>query len=238
MLNLDRQTLLIIAPHPDDEVLGCGGLIKHVKEGGGSVHVLFMTVGHTKDYSAQGKSTANQRIKEIKQVAKSLMFDSYNIALKGNRYHLQLDQVSQLTLIGHIEKYIQATKPTILASVHHQDYNQDHRATASAVLAATRPAPLSDRIIPDVILGYRSVMTSGWAEPQLQNPQFHLELRAEDIVAKSNAMNLYSSQVRSKGHQRTAEGIEKVARFSGLFAGTTFAESYTVYRLFNGVAKG
>lgn len=233
MLNLAKQRLLVVAPHPDDEVLGCGGLIKRVKDSGGSVFVLFVTVGDTKDYSAQGGSTKTERVKEIKSVAKVLGFD-YEIALPGNEYHLKLDQVPQLKLICLVEEHIQAFRPTILATTQVQDYNQDHRACAQAVFAATRPAPLSDRYIPDVILGYRSVVTSGWSETQLSNPNLHLELSVQDVSAKARALDLYRSQVRGKGHQRTSEAIGHISSMVGLGAGVDRAESYVIYRLLAG----
>ena len=88
MINLRDQTLLIIAPHPDDEILGCGGLIKRIKEEGGKVYVLFMTVGTTVDYSSKGKSSYQERIKEIEKVAKFMQYDDYAIAFPGNNHHL------------------------------------------------------------------------------------------------------------------------------------------------------
>ncbi len=236
MLNLNKQRLLAIAPHPDDEVLGCGGLIKRVKDGGGSVFVLFMTVGDTKDYSAKGLSTKTERIREIESVAKSLGFE-YAIALAGNGYHLQLDHVPQLKLIGLVEKYIHEFKPTILATTMAEDYNQDHRACAEAVFAATRPTPLTDKYNPSVVLGYRSVFTAAWAEPQLSNLSFHLELNTADLAAKSRALGLYTSQVRGKGHQRTPKAVEKISNVLGLAAGVEFAESYMVYRFLVGVKE-
>ena len=53
-----RQRVLVLAPHPDDEVLGCGGLMSRVKDAGGEVYVHFLTVGDTADFSAAGLSTA------------------------------------------------------------------------------------------------------------------------------------------------------------------------------------
>ena len=63
-LSHKNQVVLIIAPHPDDEVLGCGGLISKVKAQGGKVHVLCFTVGNTKQYG--GYSHSEKRIKEMK----------------------------------------------------------------------------------------------------------------------------------------------------------------------------
>lgn len=238
MLNLKQERLLVIAPHPDDEVLGCGGLIKRIKDSNGAVFILFLTVGDTKDYSPKGKSTRTQRIKEIHAVAKFLKFDGYEIALEGNEYHLKLDKVPQLTLISLIEKYIQKIKPTILATTQSDDYNQDHIACARAVFAATRPMPIDDKHSPNVILGYRSVITAGWAEPYSPNHNFYLELSKKDLAAKVKALGLYVSQVRENGHQRSPKAIEKIARILGIHAGTDYAESYFIHKILTPISRG
>src|SRR4051812_37714177 len=130
MLDLRKQKLLVVAPHPDDEILGCGGLIKKIKDAGGKVYVLFLTVGTTADYSRSGKSTDEERIQEIENVAKYLDFDGFEIAFPGNEYHLRLDTLPQKDVIGAIEKNtsvsIDVIKPTIIATTHPNDYNQDH----------------------------------------------------------------------------------------------------------------
>ncbi len=231
MLNLKKQKLLVIAPHPDDEVLGCSGLIQKVKAGNGSVFVLFMTVGDTKDFSRQGQSTGAQRMEEIRNVSKFLGLDAYDIALPGNDYHLKLDRVPQLELISLVEKFIQKVKPTIVAMPQTHDYNQDHVACARATLAATRPAPLADKHSPQAILGYRSVLTAGWAEPTIPNHNLYIELSKQDLTVKAKALSLYTSQVRENGHQRTPEAIEKIARTLGIYAGTEYAESFYAYKL-------
>src|SRR3989344_3474180 len=105
MVSLNKETLLVIAAHPDDEVLGCGGLISRVKEGGGKVFVLFLTNGTTADFSGKGISTAAEREEEIKDVSEFLRFDGYRIAFAGNKFHLRLDEaVSQKDLRDEIER--------------------------------------------------------------------------------------------------------------------------------------
>ena len=80
-ISFRNRVILIIAPHPDDEVLGCGGLISRVKVEGGKVHVLCFTVGDIKQYG--GHSHTEKRIKEMNKVMKYLKVDSFNLALVG-----------------------------------------------------------------------------------------------------------------------------------------------------------
>ena len=116
-INYRNKKLLVIAPHPDDEVLGCGGLISKVKAGGGKVHVLCFTVGNIKQYG--GTSNTEKRILEMKKVMRYLKVDSFDLAWAGDEYHLKLDKVPQKDLINTIEKgnvsvsYTHLTLPTI-----------------------------------------------------------------------------------------------------------------------------
>lgn len=231
MLTFNKQRLLIIAPHPDDEILGCGGLIKRVKDGGGQVFVVYITVGDSQDFSAKGVSKQNERIREIATVAKYSRLDGYQIALPGNKYHLKLDKVESFNLISILEQQLEKLRPTILATTQEYDYNQDHRAVARAVLAATRPAPLQDKHSPDLILGYHSVITAGWAQESSPVPKFHLEINGNDLNFKARALKLYKSQVRENGHQRTPKAVKMLARICGIWSGTEYAESYFIHRL-------
>src|SRR5947199_322617 len=103
MIALNDKKLLIISPHPDDEVLGCGGLISKIKAGGGKVYVLFLTVGDTEDYRKEGMSSGSERMREIESVAKYMNYDDFRIAFQGNQYHLRLDQLAQLDLMKELE---------------------------------------------------------------------------------------------------------------------------------------
>jgi LmbE family N-acetylglucosaminyl deacetylase len=234
MLDLRKQKLLVVAPHPDDEILGCGGLMKRIKDAGGKVYVLFLTVGTTTDYSHAGKSTDKERIKEIKNVAKFLDYDGYEIAFPGNQYHLRLDTVPQKELIGAIEKNtkvsIDVIKPTIIATTHPNDYNQDHRVCAQAVFAATRPTPQTLKASPRLILGYESTVTAQWASIPTHNPNFFVSLTEQELSAKIQALQLYVSQLRADGHQRSSVGITAAAQYRGFQAGEHFAEAYFSYR--------
>ncbi len=178
MIPLNKQRLLVIAPHPDDEVLGCGGFIRRIKDEGGKVFILFLTVGTTKDFSRSGISTDSQRILEIKKVASFLKFDGWRIAFPGDDYHLKLDNIPQKDIIHEIERgeqiSIQTIKPTIILTPQSADYNQDHRACTEAVFAVTRPAPNDLKPLQRVVLGYESVPAE-WSIFPPSTPNFFVE---------------------------------------------------------------
>lgn len=235
MLDIRKQKLLVIAPHPDDEVLGCGGLIKKLKDAGSKVYVIFLTVGETDDYSGRGNSSARERIKEIEKAAKFLRYDDYRIAFPGNDFHLKLDQVPQKDIMYEIEKgkgiSLDTIKPTIVSTPQLSDYNQDHRAAAEAVFAATRPAPDSTKPLQKIVLGYEPVATSNWWDTSSRSLNMFIELTDKDLSAKLKALRLYSSQVRTGHHPRSIASIKHLAYFRGLQAGAKAAEAFFSYRI-------
>lgn len=233
MLHLKDQKLLIVSPHPDDEVLGCGGLIKRVKDAGGKVYVLFLTVGETKEYSRNGVTKTDERLAEIEKAANYLQYDDYRIAFVGDNFHLQLDQIPQKDIMAEIEsgKSISLNKirPTIIACPQPDDYNQDHRAAALAVFAAARPAPDAIKPLQYIVLGYESVPTAGWWNAS-SNANFLVELSEKELHAKLTALKLYKSQVRPVPHPRSIQAMQNLARYRGMLAGAKAAEAFFIYR--------
>lgn len=234
MVGLKNEKLLVIAPHPDDEVLGCGGLIKRVKHEGGKVYILFMTAGNTQDFSKDGSSTFRQRVNEIEKVAKFLKYDDYSIAFPGDSFHLKLDKVPQLELISAIESgpfSIAKIKPAIIVTPQPSDYNQDHRAVSEAVIAATRPAPDELKLQVPLVLGSEFSPTASWSVSPINTPNFFVSLSESDLQAKVEAMNFYKSQKREGAHTRSPRAIKSLAYLRGTQCGHFAAEAFFSYRI-------
>lgn len=233
-MNLVDQVLLIVAPHPDDEILGCGGLIQKIRDNRGKVYVLFMTVGDTTEYSQNGKSTLSERLREIEQVAKFLQYDDYAIAFEGNRYHLRLDTLAQKDIILQIENEskvaLNKVKPTIIATPYLDDYNQDHRSTTRAVFSAARSVPVDQKPFQYMVLGYECVsIADWWAHPRTINT--YLPLTDAQLDTKISALSLYTSQIRMGYHARSLHSIKTLAYFRGLHISQKAAEAFYSYRL-------
>lgn len=234
MVGLKNQKLLVIAPHPDDEVLGCAGLINKVKSLGGKVYVLFMTVGNTQDFSKSGSSSFRQRVSEIEKVAQFLKYDDYTIAFPGDSFHLKLDKIPQLELISTIERgdlSLNSLNPTIVVIPQPSDYNQDHRAVAQAAIAALRPAPNEFKYSPAIILGSEFSPTTAWSVAPINPPNFFVALTKQELNAKVEAMNIYSSQKRGGAHSRSTRAIKSLASLRGIQSGHEAAEAFFSYRI-------
>lgn len=233
MMDLGNQRLLVISPHPDDEVIGCGGLIAKIKAHGGEVFVQFLTVGDTNDASATGFSSADERHVEVERVADLLQFDGYDVAFPGDDHHLLLDAIPQSAIINTIERSgacsLEAVRPTIVAFPDSGSYNQDHRAAASAALAALRPGDNRLRHQPAGVLIYEQIADQWNAGFQVM-PSLAVELDETHLSAKIEAMRTYKSQIRDHPSTRSPEALEAMAFYRGAHFGCARAEAYKTLR--------
>ena len=234
MFELKKQKLLVIAPHPDDEVLGCAGLIKKIKDNKGKVFILFLTLADTKDFLKTTFSTSLQREKEIKNVAKLLKFDDYDIALRGSDYHLKLDRHGQFELMNLIERKskvaIEKIRPTIIAFPDPDSYNQDHRLAARSTHAALRPAAKENKHFVDTVLSYE-MPADNWSLSPVREPDIFLPLSGSEMENKIKAWKLYKSQLRDAPNPRSLKIVKDFASFRGSLAGCEYAECFRSHRI-------
>ena len=235
MFELRSKRVLVIAPHPDDEVFGCGGLIYRLKEHGSAVHVLFLTVGTTADFSARGRSTAAERLAEVERVSGALRFDSHHVAFPGDEYHLRLDALPRRDLVHAIERgcalSLERLKPDIVLAPSSSDYNQDHQAAYEATMTALRPGAPEHKAFPPVVLTYE-LPYQAWSVNDTQPaPNLLVPLDADALRAKLGALELYRSQLKSLNGPVSLRGAERLARYRGLLCGAEAAEAFHVKRV-------
>lgn len=234
MFSLTRERLLVIAPHPDDEVIGAGGLIAKVKRLGGKVYILYLTIGDTQDFTKKGISQLSQRQRELEKVAKFLQFDDYDIAFEGNDYHLRLDVLGQKALIDVIEREsnvsIEKVKPSIVAFPRSISYNQDHKAGAEAAHAALRPAPNHHKHFVPTVLSYEEAADM-WTTQRMSALNVFVPLTQSELKTKLAALALYSSQLRPFPNLRSKEALTALGRLRGAACGQEYAEGFLAHRI-------
>ena len=233
MFKLKTQTLLVVAPHPDDEVIGCGGLINKITENGGRVYVLYLTVGETRDFSKRGYSGLEERRKELEEVSKFLKFDGFDLAFEGNDYHLKLDILGQKALMDVIEREspvsIERVKPTIIAFPSPASYNQDHRIAAVAAHAATRPAQADSKHFVSTVLAYEEP-ADVWSWQERIEPNFFVPLSKHELLIKIAALKIYKSQLRTFPNLRSIDLVRELAVLRGAEVGRELAEGFCQFR--------
>ena len=226
---------LVIAPHPDDEVFGCGGLIYRLKEQGASVNVLFMTVGTTADFSAKGQSTVEERLAEVERVAALLRYDRHAVAFLGNDFHLKLDALPRRELVHVIERgsplSLEKLKPDLVLAPSCGDYNQDHQAVYEATMTALRPGAPEHKPLTPVVLTYELPYQAWSASDTQAVPSLLVALGPDALRAKLGALELYRSQLKTTRGPISLRGAESLARYRGVQCGAEAAEAYHVKRL-------
>ncbi len=224
------ENILIIAAHPDDEVLGCGGTIaRHVSEGD-QVYILILAEGITSRDPVRGNSKQSNELKAIKNQAQEVAKLLGAVSVKLNNFpDNRMDSVDLLEVIKVIEDEIQLVKPNIVYAHYAGDLNVDHRVTAQAVITALRPSRESSV---SAIYAFEILSSTEWTFG-VTGPGFrpnHFVDITPYFEKKISAMNLYISEMESHPHPRSVEGIKTLAMRRGSQAGLEIAEGFELIR--------
>lgn len=215
--------VLVIAAHPDDEVLGCGGtLARHAAEGD-EVHVLFLADGESAR-GADGTAIAQRRDMACRAARALGTHPPRFLGLADNR----LDGMDLLDIVQPIEAVIAELAPTRVYTHHGGDLNIDHRRAHQATLTACRPQPGTPVC---GLYAFEVPSSTEWAGP---GPTPFVPTRFVDITghltAKATALAAYNAELRRFPHARSTEGLEALARWRGVSAGLGAAEAFMVIR--------
>ena len=226
---LRDQRLLIVAPHADDEVLGCGGTIARIKDEGGKVFVLFLYKGGIYTNSLDDQQVnVNPRAAEMENAMRILSVDSYDVAYMDD-YNTKLDVVPQIELVSTIEKKskvsLESVNPTMVAIPTLHAFNQDHIAVHTAAIAALRKKGIP---YPYLVLSYEEPAYNNWSPYGQFTPNFYVDI-TRYLDKKLEAFRQYSSQFR-KG-VRDDEQITLLARYRGSQVNVYAAEAFYLHRL-------
>ena len=224
------KTILVIAAHPDDEVLGCGGTIaKHV-HGGDEVHMLILAEGMTSRDDTRDRKGREKDIKKLKDMAneahKILGTSSTKLLdFPDNR----MDSVDLLDIVKVIENKINEINPEIIYTHHSNDLNVDHRITHQAVFTACRPEPGA---MVKKMYCFEVPSSSEWQDP-LEGFQFMPNTFvniSNTLEIKLAALKAYESEMKPWPHSRSIQAIEHLARWRGASAGFEAAEAFLLSR--------
>jgi len=228
-MSKSKNKILVVAAHPDDEVLGCGGTIKHHVNKGDEVHIILLAEGVT-SRTKDGVVNTNQELSELAKAAKKA-----NDLLGVSTLHLQqlpdnkMDTVDLLSIVKIIENYIEIVDPNIVYTHHWGDVNIDHRLANEAVVTACRPIPPNQI---EQILFFETVSSTEWQignEAKAFVPNWFVDISAS-LGDKLRALCEYSSEMRDWPHPRSYNGIESLARWRGASVGLEAAEAFMLGR--------
>jgi LmbE family N-acetylglucosaminyl deacetylase len=219
--------ILVVAAHPDDEVLGCGGTIAWHVARGDRVHVVIMAEGITsRTGDAHGGAAltalhaAAQRVHDTLGVA-SLRLEG----LPDNR----LDTLARLDVITRIEANIAQRRPAVVYTHHVGDVNVDHQVVHHAVVTACRPQPGHPV---RTLLFFETPSSTEWQPPGSGTPfqpDWFVDIGAM-LPRKLEALRGYASEMREWPHPRSYAAVEHLARWRGACSGVEAAEAFVLGR--------
>jgi LmbE family N-acetylglucosaminyl deacetylase len=211
---------LVITPHPDDEVLGCGGTIAKFSANGWEVHNCIVTEAYLPDWS---EDFIRSRMKEIEAANKILgvkktHFLSFPAA--------KLDTVLHKELNESISGVVNEVTPDVVFIPHRGDLHMDHRLVFESSLVALRPLSCNAT----KVLSYETLSETewGWATSPF-TPNIYVDI-SSTIGQKIEAMKAYGSEVKQPPHPRSFDVIEYLARKRGSEIGVKFAETFMLIR--------
>lgn len=218
--------ILVIAAHPDDELLGLGATIRKRVNRGDTADCIILGEGMT---SRQNKREGidgiliKQLHENSRKAAKIIGFENvYFEKLPDNRF----DGVEMLDIIKIIEGYIEKLKPDIVYTHHKGDRNIDHRITYEAVLTACRPVgayPVKE------IYVFETPSSTEWGFSKEESffPNVFEDV-SETLTFKLEAMKCYQTEIRDYPHPRSLKALEIIASRWGSVVGLKYAEAFTL----------
>jgi LmbE family N-acetylglucosaminyl deacetylase len=222
--------VLVIAAHPDDEVLGCGGTIAKHSQNKDSVHVLILAEGTTSRDLHRNRENRQNELSALAQAANqaSEILGVTSLALHefpDNR----MDSCDLLDIVKILEQAIDLHKPEIIYTHHVGDVNIDHFCIHKAVVTACRP--ISSRTV-KTLLFFEVASSSEWQVPgsaPVFAPNWFVDI-SETLNLKLKALKAYSSEMRSWPHPRSIKAVEHLNRWRGASVGMEAAEAFILGR--------
>lgn len=223
------MSVLVVAAHPDDEVLGCGGTIARLTQEGHDVYIAILGEGVTPRY--EKREEADQTlVKELQGRCKKAagllgVKDLFLYDLPDNRF----DTVPLLDVVKIIEGLIERLQPRVIYTHHGGDLNIDHVIVHRAVLTATRP--MQDQPVRE-IYAFEVPSSTEWSFQQFA-PGFHPNVFVDiskTVNVKIKALSCYDTEVRAFPHPRSPEAICAISRRWGTVVDREAVEAFEMIR--------
>jgi len=220
-----NRTVLVVAAHADDEVMGCGGAMARHVAAGDPVHILYLTDGVSARAGTEGREAAQRR--SAAQEAGTILGVSSQIFydFPDNR----LDSVALIEVARVVEEQVEKLRPAIVYTHHYGDLNVDHKAAHQAVMVACRAQPgCSVR----EIFAFEVMSSTEWSSPTSAPflPNVFVDITQVE-QRKMQALEAYALEMRTAPHSRCAEHILQLGRHRGHCVGVGAAEAFMLMRM-------
>jgi len=226
-----RRKVLIVAAHPDDEVLGCGGTMARLAREGNDVYTLILGEGATsrdeKRYLVKRESEIEELRKQAENANKILEVKKvYTFSFPDNRF----DTIALIDIVKTLEKVKSKVQPEVVFTHHYGDLNIDHQITFKAVMTAFRP--MKDESVKE-IYSFEIPSSTEWNEASSKTyfmPDYFVNIN-KSLEIKINALKEYETELRDFPHPRSLKAVELNAKHWGVKVGLEAAEAFKTIRI-------
>lgn len=222
-----KNTILVVAAHPDDEMLGCGGTIRLNASSGSDVHVAFLADG----VSSRGGNEMHAKELSARRAAARKSCDVLGVKdiFFGDFPDNKMDTIPLIDIVKTIESLIDQYQPDTIFTHHAGDLNIDHRKVHEAVITACRPQkghPVN------TLLFFEVPSSTEWQIPSsglVFDPNWFQDI-STTLDKKLEASDSYEVEMKPWPHPRSREGIEHLAKWRGATVGVDAAEAFMLGR--------
>jgi len=225
------KSVLVLAAHPDDEVLGCGGAIARLAGEGSVIHVAYLADGVSSRGAPSGSGTAHETELALRRAAarKACEILGVSSVFFGDLPDNRLDSLALLDIVRPVEALIAEHCPVAVFTHHAGDLNVDHRRVHEAAVTACRPQrghPVR------TLLSFEVASSTEWQPPGSGHafvPNWFIDISAS-LDRKLAALDAYAGELRNWPHPRSRRGVEHLARWRGASVGVEAAEAFVLGR--------
>lgn len=218
-----NKRILVVAPHPDDEVLGVGGTIARFAAEGAEVIVLIVTRGFPPEFDEEFVERGRKEAAEAHELLGVTETVSLSFPAAG------LDTVPHRDLNAELASVFRDVRPDILFLPFNGDVHSDHQSVFHSSLVAARP---NRGFSPSSIHSYETLSETNWNAPFLTpgfRPNVFVDI-TDHLEIKLRAMEIYASQIRPFPNERSAESLRALAMLRGSTVGWPAAEAFVLLR--------
>lgn len=222
------KNVLIVAAHPDDELLGVGGTVRKLANSGTQVHAVILAEGLT-SRSEKREDTEQSELNKLQNDARMAACEVGYAGIDFCGYpDNRMDGIDLLDVVKTVTSFIRKYTPDTVFTHHHGDLNIDHQRTCEAVLTACRPV---GEYCVRRIYAFETPSSTEWnyrySEPFCPNVFFDV---TDTLEAKIRGMACYRTESTVYPHPRSPEALKALARYRGSAVGVEMAEGFELLR--------
>ncbi len=225
------KKIFVVAAHPDDEVLGCGGtLLKH-KKNGDKIFVLFISDGVSARYKNKKDSKWLKEIKvrqamaiKVSKLAGFIIVDILNLI------NLELGSYSHTYISNKIIECFKKYKPDIVYTHYEYDLNIDHYHTFFSTFIACRP---NNHFNIKKLLSFEVPSSTDWGikdKNKIFCPNYFVDIK-KFMKSKKKLLSCYKNEIKKTPHSRSFKNIESLSNYRGGIVGVENAEAFVVNKI-------